>query len=351
MKPLSHHIYWMDIVRITACFMVVIAHCCDAFIGNLNIPEDAFWSSFYGSLVRPCVPLFVMLSGCLLLPMRDTPRVFLTKRFSRILIPFLIWSVLYAVLPYLFGEFGVADMWHNFTHIPLNFNSKNEHFWYIYMLIGLYLYIPIFSPWVQTASRKMKEYFLLIWGITLFLPYVKTYFPQILGECDWNPIGTFYYFTGFTGYLLLGNYLQQYPPKLSGVQRIVLCAVLFSVGFLTTFYGFNYTTRVHGVPQELCWGYLTINVVLMTVGMFLLFQPATIKSNTMQKVVADVSVLSFGIFLVHAMIVKSLVHPAINTLAISTGLKIPLVAVVSFVLSYIIVKALSYLPMSKYIIG
>lgn len=351
MKTHAPRIYWMDLLRIVACFMVVISHCCDAFIGHLDIPQDAFWSAFYGCMVRACVPLFVMISGCLLLPMKDSPRTFLTRRFSRILIPFLIWSVLYAVLPYLFGEYGTADMWRNFTHIPLNFNSKDEHFWYIYMLIGLYLYIPVFSPWVQTASRRMKEYFLLIWGCTLFLPYIKTFVPQVFGECDWNNIGTLYYFTGFTGYLLLGHYLQTYPPTMKTLQRISVCVILFLVGYGITFYGFNYTTQLHGAPQELFFGFLTINVVLMTVAMFLLFQSISIKNERIQRMVADVSILSFGIFLVHFIIVKSLVHPIVNTLAISTGIKIPLIALLSFVLAYIIVKGISLLPKSKYIIG
>lgn len=38
--------------------------------------------------------------------------------------------------------------------------------WYIYLLIGLYLYLPIFSAWVEKASEKAKLWFLVAWGIT-----------------------------------------------------------------------------------------------------------------------------------------------------------------------------------------
>lgn len=116
--------------------------------------------------------------------------------------------------------------------------------WYIYLLVGLYLYMPIFSAWVTAASDKSKRLFLYLWGISLLLPYA-TYFisPNLLGVCSWNGFGTFYYFAGFNGYLLLGHMLSKGNDWPTG--KIALLTVpMFSIGFLITFKGFRFMTPI-----------------------------------------------------------------------------------------------------------
>ena len=82
--------------------------------------------------------------------------------------------------------------------------------WYIYLLIGLYLYMPFFSAWIERADQKMKRTYLLIWFISLFLPYMAEYISGYLfGTSTWNAFGMFYYFAGFNGYLLLGHYVKK----------------------------------------------------------------------------------------------------------------------------------------------
>lgn len=66
--------------------------------------------------------------------------------------------------------------------IPFNFSHKENHMWYIYLLIGLYLYMPFFSAWIENADRKTKRAFLLIWIISLFIPYLKEYVANCLFE-------------------------------------------------------------------------------------------------------------------------------------------------------------------------
>lgn len=57
------------------------------------------------------------------------------------------------------------------AEMPFNFSLLDVHMWYIYLLIGLYLYLPIFSAWVEKASERAKLWFLAAWGVTLLLPY------------------------------------------------------------------------------------------------------------------------------------------------------------------------------------
>ncbi|MEG2594726.1 MAG: acyltransferase family protein, partial [Bacteroides sp.] len=169
----NQHVVWLDVVRLIAMFTVVCCHCTDPF--NFypgvapNIDQIKLWGAIYGSLLRPCVPLFVMITGALLLPVRGEASVFYKKRIPRVFFPFLIWSVIYNLFPWMTGLLGLdpkiildffpysgeevarqsfAVSLDYILHIPFNFSILAVHMWYIYLLIGLYLYMPIFSAWV-----------------------------------------------------------------------------------------------------------------------------------------------------------------------------------------------------------
>ena len=88
------HIGWVDLLRVLACFLVVFAHCCDPFVGQLDADRGAFLTgAFAGSLVRCSVPLFVMMTGVLLLPVGEGMGAFYRRRIGRIVPPLLFWSL------------------------------------------------------------------------------------------------------------------------------------------------------------------------------------------------------------------------------------------------------------------
>ena len=96
------HIVWLDVLRLVAILMVIAIHCTDPFNASPESranPEFNFWGSVYGSMLRASVPLFVMMTGFLLLPVRQEASTFYKKRIPRVLFPFLIWSVLFDLAP------------------------------------------------------------------------------------------------------------------------------------------------------------------------------------------------------------------------------------------------------------
>src|SRR3546814_5311212 len=67
----------MDTARIGACFMVVVLHVAAM---NFGVFDHQWWASnFYDSLTRSCVPVFLMISGVLLLGKQETLAVFFRK--------------------------------------------------------------------------------------------------------------------------------------------------------------------------------------------------------------------------------------------------------------------------------
>lgn len=365
-------IVWADLLRFVAIMMVICIHCSDPF----NVSPEArsnleynLWGSIYGAFLRPCVPLFVMLTGMLLLPIQQDMGQFYKKRMMRVIVPFLIWSLLYNLFPLLTGIMGwnssiltkmfayagenPSQSWesslHNIYMIPFNFNVYTIPLWYIYMLIGLYLFMPFFSAWLKQATDKQMKVFLFIWGITLFLPYCNEYISNyILGTCAWNNFGTLYYFAGFNGYLLLGYYLNA-NNKLTIGKTIILSVILFVIGYVITYIGFRDMTSKSNISEEqmeLFFLYCTPNVMLMTVAVFILVQKIQIRSPFITSMLSNIRKCGLGIYMIHYYIV-GIGYLIIEKINLPIAFQIPTTGILVFILSWGIVS-LFYRFIPKY---
>lgn len=376
----NKHIVWLDVMRFVAMFTVVCCHCADPFNfypgePPANIDEIKFWGAAYGAFLRPCVPLFVMISGALLLPVKGEASVFYKKRIPRVFWPFLIWSVLYNLFPWFTGVLGLSPQvildffpysgeeatrqslsvsLGYIAEIPLNFSLLDVHMWYIYLLIGLYLYLPIFSAWVEKASDKGKLWFLAAWGITTLLPYYYEYVsPYLWGTCSWNSFGMLYYFAGFNGYLMLGHYLRKLEWPVSKILAIGI--PMFVIGFAVTFTGFRHVTSLPEFSDEmleLFFTYNSLNVVMMTAPIFMLVKKVNVRSVTIQKALANLTLCGFGIYMVHYFFTGPSVI-LMRMIGIPVSLQIPLAAVVAFCISWAIVFIIYKVvgKKAKYIVG
>ena len=363
----DNRIVWLDVIRCVAMIMVIGVHCIDPFYISPTmraIPEYTHWAAIYGSLLRPSVPLFVMIMRLLLLPVKKQPLgKFYKKRIYRVLFPFLIWSVLYSMFPWVTGVLGLPkeiigdffcytqgqesqsliDSLKDVVMIPFNFSHKENHMWYIYLLIGLYLYMPFFSAWIENADRKTKRAFLLIWIISLFIPYLKEYVANCLfersgyvfGTDTWNEFGLFYYFAGFNGYLLLGHYVKK-GNDWSLMKTFILCILMFAVGYYITYTGFSTTASNPNATEtemELFFTFCSPNVLLMTLATFLLLQKVVITNSTVIKVLANMTQCGFGIYMVHYFVVGPfflLIGPS----SLPIPLQVPLMAICIFLCSW-----------------
>ena len=386
MKPLvmnlsnqkNQHIVWLDVVRFIAMFTVVCCHCTDPFNfypGTApNIGEIKLWGAIYGSVLRPCVPLFVMITGALLLPVRGDTSTFYKKRIPRVFYPFLIWSVLYNLFPWITGLLGLNPqiildffpyageevMQQSFSvsleyilMIPFNFSILAVHMWYIYLLIGLYLYLPVFSAWVEKASERAKLMFLLAWGVTLLLPYYYQFVSNYLwGTCSWNSFGMLYAFAGFNGYLLLGHYLKNLEWSLK--KTLAIGIPMFAVGYAVTFLGFRHITALPEYTDEmleLFFTYCSLNVVMMTIPVFMLAKKVKVNSERMKKALANLTVCGFGIYMIHYFFTgpSVVLMRAIN---MPIGLQIPVAAILAFAVSWGLVWLIYRAgKVAKYMVG
>ena len=369
------HIVWLDVLRLIAILLVIAVHCTDPFNASPESradPEFNFWGSVYGSALRACVPLFVMMTGFLLLPVKQTMPAFYRKRIPRVFFPFLIWSVLFDLAPWFIQAVGgsaelvtrffpwepnpsasLGDALQTIAMIPLTFTVYATPMWYIYALIGLYLYLPIFSAWVERASRREKRFFLLLWFVSLFIPYLTEFVSRYhFGTCSWNAFGTFYYFAGFNGYLLLGHYLGKGNNWSLG-KTLSVAVPLFLVGYFITLVGFRHMTSDPNVSEEgmeLFFTYCSPNVALMAIAVFLLVQKVNVMSAFIRRALANLTRCGFGLYCVHYFFVGPSYMFA-QWLGTSVPLLVPVSMLFTFVCAWAFAFGISKLPGAKYIIG
>lgn len=153
-------IVYLDWLRVIACLMVMIVHASECIYSNdytFSFPsEEAKMAVLsFQSFVRPtAVPLFLMASAFLLVPVKYDTLTFFKKRFTRVLIPLLVFLPIYAVLPSLWGAQTWEEAGKQLIHCYVNFPISGSHLWFVYMLLGLYLIMPVISPWLDKISRK-----------------------------------------------------------------------------------------------------------------------------------------------------------------------------------------------------
>ena len=390
MKAETQRTVWIDWMRVAACFMVIVVHSTEPFYlggegSRILTAADAFWASLFDSFVRACVPLFIVASSYLQFPLHYSSGEFCRRRAVRILIPFAVWSLIYA---FVWGE-----PVYNLKNLLLNFNYAAGHLWFVYMLIGVYLLMPILSPWAEKVGKKELQVYLGIWLFTTLLPLIRdwvstdslaiTYGPTgiprqalfpLWGEASWNGYGLFYYLSGFIGYLLLGLYFRKFVGELSWKKTLAVALPCWVAGFAIVFGGF--LRRVSETSEgifptegiidlavywETTWCNDTIGVALMTIAWILLFKKTTSAGCFYNKVLLPVSKASYGIYLAHLLVLVPVCGAIREWLGSAetgvlgfwtTPVEILLSAVIAFALTSVASVLIQRVPkIGKYIAG
>ena len=136
------------------------------------------------------------MSAFLLVPMKADVSMgqFYKRRFLRILPPMIIFMLLYATLPVLWGEMTWDDTLRILPTLPFNFPENAGHLWFMYPLISLYLIIPVVSPWLERATAKEERIFIGIFAFTTLIPWLHRFVSaELWGECFWNGFSMFWY--------------------------------------------------------------------------------------------------------------------------------------------------------------
>jgi surface polysaccharide O-acyltransferase-like enzyme len=301
--------------------------------------SDGIFLSSLSYLTAPGIGLFFMVSGALLLSVTGSTRMFIKKRFTKIAIPTIIWTLFYLCCNVWLKDEALTLR----AVLSIPFSAQgNPVLWFIYTLLGLYLLAPILSRWLAVAGRKELEFYLCLWFISLCYPILS-----LLADVNTSITGILYYYSGYLGYFLFGYYCRTYPDRLS--FRWLLPAMIIVIAIPVACKLLHMEVDFY----SLFW-YLSLFVAVQCMFWWKIINSFSVKWTNGKKfsILAEVSKLTFGIYLVHIFIMRYLLWKWDFILGIHPyWFQTTVIIILTFIGSFAVSYAISLLPFSKYLIG
>lgn len=346
-RPPNERLQWANLCRVVAIYGVVLIHSCGAAFYQFGAIPRVDWLSanFLDSVVRCAVPLFVMLSGALILPRlsatdqdgRSYARVW--QRIAKVLFPLATWSAIYLI--YVSEKSGQPVEWLSVFVRPAMY-----HLWFIYMIIGLYLLIPMFLILFQAiqASRSFGLYLLCFWLLVNCTPIYWSPSEPLLSLLQQSS------FLGYGAYFLLGAVVAS---SRRDTLPTYLWLALFILGVLVTFFLTWSLSRTAGRPVEIAYSYFSPNVFLCSVAAFVLFTRAKVPAR-IAGALERLGELSFIVFFSHVLVLE---YVRYNPFIEELGQKLPMlltilmISLLTFGISLVISTLIRLVPGARRVLG
>lgn len=332
----------LDNLRVISAFAVILVHVSHPLTEQIH--HQSWWiANLYDSSARFCVPIFLMISGALLLDKQESIKSFLSKRMMRILLPFLFWNTIYLfVNQYVMYKntkqfFGINEI------VEAYLKGVSFHFWYVYMILSLYLFVPFLTIWTTMKKQNQMLYFFGIWMTTITVSCLPIKYQQYSTELP--------YFSGYVGYLLLGYWLfnQNIPRK---IAQILGC-ILFISGIIITYFATQWASLNQNRFVHQYYDYCTLNVAMTSVGLFLIVKNLPIlEIKVFQKIRDSFAKYSYGIYLVHILVLDKIISlTPINYTYMNPIVGILVTTCLCFLTSFFIILVVNRLPFGNKISG
>lgn len=245
---------------------------------------------------RFAVPIFIMITGYLLL--RPEKAVDFKKAICKY-----VWRMVVVLLTvgfaYAWMEIAFTEETIRIQQIPKAYydvltGNIWDHMWYLYMLIGLYLVIPILKPFINQSSTRAVDILLIILGLfCIVLPTIANYTDFRIGVR--YPMQSSCLF-----YLILGYRMGVLKNEKSTTVTAALLSLVVIMTTLICVFVSSHSTDT-GWQRK----HLTLDspiIVLLCIGIFLLFKRLHKDGrNTSQvnRLWFGIAKCSFGIYIFH----------------------------------------------------
>lgn len=330
-----------DFLRSIACIAVILLHVSGSYWGVVTRDSAEFViMTVYNALTRFAVPVFMMLSGAFMLdPEKEKDSKDSVKRFCKYILIFYIWSAFYAfqgiAFKFITGKEVTGELWANSWN---RFLWGNGHMWFLFVLLGFYLLLPILRKLCE--SKKTVEYYLVLWAVVKYAMPALATIPGLAWITVWINQLDISMFMGFLGYFILGYYIRKY-----GFGKKIRVA-LYIGGLAGLFYSIVGTiglSRIQEAYNETLLGPGTWNVCLLATAIFTFFANSK-KASRSAVFVSRVARYSLVIYLVHPFFVEKLNMVGITTVSFHCLFSIPVLTVVVFAASYVVAAIINKIP-------
>ena len=318
--------YSFDILRVISMCMVIIIHVSNVYSRSYGIISNKsfLFSLIFNTISRISVPIFLMISGALLLE-RDFNKKKYLNRIKKFIILTIIWDIIYLVWEYYY--LGIT--YNNFYKLLLE--PFRAHLWYLYTILIIYIIQPLLKIILEKSNKKIKIVLLILWllfsTISIKISFIANYFTIFC----------------YIGYFIIGNYLYKYIKKNELKKYTLPLSILIVISYgISILLNYMFSRR-YNMFYNLFFAYRTPFIIIATFSFFTI-----IVSNNNKKIsnfIISLSDLSFGVYLIHGIFlditVKSFIYGSINSL-----IGIPLffiIILISSLVSVFILKKIKYI--------
>ena len=350
---LQRRIPYLDILRVIACLLVILIHTpIRQYEAYYNTPSIA--NAIYTVLVAVNCNLFFMITGALLLPVTMPGKRFLRRRLRVVLFPLVVWTTVYLL--------EHAFLLHNFTPRLLTsilFHPVEGLLWYVYVLLVIYVTLPLVSKCIDAIGKRGVEVVLVLWVLSSFIPYQHGIFMEA-SQYSHNMFGAF---ANYYGYVLLGYYLHQYGLPVFTRQHGWKWALLllFGIVVMPLFeflvqgrFGITWQQHIDTITND-----ISVNNIAMATLIFVVVQHFAPKHYDAKVHPAAatwwplLSRCTFGIYLSQMIILRQVVWPMTKSWLGTAPIVVDCLvsALLAFIVCLLLTIVLRMLPFRKYIVG
>ena len=338
----------MDLLRILACFSVVMLHSAAQFWYDYDITEGRWLvANTYDAAFRFGVPIFVMLSGRFFLG-KDGELSLKTLYFKNILrlsVIYVVWNTVYGLWDCRYWMGAEGTVWKDYVREIL---YGRYHLWYLVMQIGLYMLLPVLKSWLEHCEKRNVEYFLLLFFIiqiglnTIKILRIPGPVLQLLSQIDVELV------CSYAGYFVLGYYLYRYP-----LRKKARCC-LYAAGFMGLLGAAGvsvWESTIKGQKMSTAFDSYSLFTFLVTVALYVLFSSLQLSlegrgSRLLQGLAKD----TLGVYLMHLLLLEFLGDRSVYAHMENYVLGIPLLALGCFIVCVPVAALLRRIPLiGKYI--
>lgn len=336
-------IVYFDLLRIVAAFSVVMLHSSAQFWYSLDVSSTEWKiANSYDALFRFGVPIFVMISGALWLG--DNRELNLKKLYTRnilrFMIIYIIWSCVYGLIDCTNFEFELLT-WKDIAREML---LGRYHLWFLPMIVGLYVLLPILRSWIHGATKQNLQYFLILFFVlqicreTIYAMSDRAEIHYILEIMKIDMV------CSYLGYFVLGYYLMniEISPKLRhGIYFCVIPAAALNI--ILSISRSVKTEEPNGAIYD-CFGLFTF---LIVVAIFLFFKEVMGKvsySDRTAKILREIASDTLGVYVMHLGVMDFADEYGINSMMVPNIVGIPLFALICFIVCCMLAAVLRRIP-------
>lgn len=332
----------LDLLRIIALLAVISVLCTG--MGNTDaIPMSnpaKIILVFFDSVVTWQIPIYVMISGRFFLdPERNVSKDKLLKSIWRIVLAFIFWDIIYQVY-YIFSGTYSGLNWKGILSQAL---VGPYHFWFLFMIVCLYAITPFLRKIV--IDKKLTEYFIILFfAFELLYGYGNdlSVFGSTISEIVTKT--NFHFAIGYSGYYVLGYYLYRYNISKQYERYLYMVAVVLV--FITS-YATIHRSILDGGNSEIYTGYLKPNIIIVACAIYVFFVKRISRlhfTERISKFITKLSEYSFGVYLLHALIVEVLGLLGLSPVIITPFIMHPFIVFLVFIVTNIAVGLIRAIP-------